>query len=117
MLHVQRFLVITNRDFYGLLRHHKKRHNFKDTRDTYLCEMPVETTEHFLIYCGLYSGVRSNMFHLINPILESNDLNLPNDRLLVNFLLYGHDTLSVELNTAVLTAVNCIHKSTRFDHC
>ena len=42
------------------------------------------------------------MSQVINPILESNDLNLPNDRSLVDFLLYGHDTLSVELNTGVL---------------
>ena len=76
------------------LRHHKKRHNFKDTPcDTCLCEMSIETTEHFLIYCGLYSGVKFNMFQVINPILESNDLNLPKDRSLVN----GHGTLSVEL--------------------
>ena len=57
------------------------------------------------------------MFQVLNPILESNDPNLPNARSLVNFLLYGDDTLSVELNTAVLTStVNYIHKSTRFDH-
>ena len=33
------------------LRHHKKRHNFKDTRsDICPCEMSIETNEHFLIY-------------------------------------------------------------------
>ena len=43
--------------------------------------MPIETTEHFtfyiftffLIYSDLYSGVRFNMFRVINPILKSND--------------------------------------------
>ena len=71
-------------------------------------------TEHFLIYCG----VRIKIFQVINPILQCNDLNLPNDGSLVKFLLYGHETLSAELNTAVLTAtVNYIHKSTRFDPC
>ena len=50
------------------------------------------------------------MFQVINPIFKSNDLNLPNDCSLVNFLLCGHNTLNVELNTAVLTAtVNYIH--------
>ena len=58
------------------------------------------------------------MFQVINPILHCNDFNLPNDASLVNFLLYGHETLSAEVNTAVLTAiVNYIHKSTRFDPC
>ena len=34
------------------LRHHKKRHNFKDTMsDICRCEMSIETTEHFLVYC------------------------------------------------------------------
>ena len=80
--------------------------------------MSIETTEHFLIYCDLYAGVRIEMFQVINPILQCNDLNLLNDGSLVKFLLYGHETLSAELNTAVLTVtVNYIHKSTRFDPC
>ena len=58
------------------------------------------------------------MFQVINPILQCNDLNLPNASSHVKFLLYGHETLSAELNTAVLTAtVNYIQKSTRFDPC
>ena len=56
------------------------------------------------------------MFQVLNPILLCNDLKLWNDGSLVNFLLYGHETLSAELNTTVITAtVNYIHKSTRFD--
>ena len=70
------------------LRDHKKRHNFKDAlSDICPCEMSIETTGHFLIYCDLYAGVRIKMFQLINPILQCNDLNLPNDGSLVNFLL------------------------------
>ena len=101
------------------LRHQKKCHNFKDIlSDICPCEMSVETIEHFLIYCDLYTGVRINMFYVVIPILEANDLDLPNDGSLVKFLLYGHETLSAEQNTAVLTAtVNYIHKSTRFDPC
>ena len=39
---------------------HKKRHNFKDMRsDICPCEMSIETTEHFLVYCDLYTGVRN----------------------------------------------------------
>ena len=57
--------------------------------------MSIETTGHFLIYCDLYSAVRFNMLQVINPILQSNELNLPNDCSLVNVLPYGHETLSV----------------------
>ena len=56
------------------------------------------------------------MFEVINPIVLSNNLRLPNDNLFVKFLLYGHDTLSVGDNTAVLKAtLRYIHESTRFD--
>ena len=99
------------------LRHHKKRYNFKDTpTDTCRCQMSTETTKHFLVYCNLYTEVRTNMLQVINPLLESYDLRLPNDDLLVNLLLYGHETFSVDDNTAMPTAsLNFIHKYTRFD--
>ena len=50
------------------------------------------------------------MFLAINPLLESNHLSLPNDVLLVKFLLYGHETLSVQDNTAMLTATETSKK-------
>ena len=92
------------------LIYHKKRHNLKDTSsDACRCEMSVETTKHFLVYCDLY---RNNLFLAINPLLVENDLNLSNDTLLVEFLLYGDDTFSVEDNTAVPTVtLNYIDKS------
>ena len=78
--------------------------------------MSVETTEHFLIYCNLYTEVRVNLLQVINPILETKNLDLPNNGSLVHFLLYGHANLSAELNTAVLTAtITYIHRSDRFD--
>ena len=99
------------------LYHHKKRHKFKDTPiDTCCCKLSAETTAHFLIHCNLYTEVRNKMFQVINPILLSNGLRLPNDDLFVKFLLYGHDTLSVDDNTVVLKAtLKYIHESTRFD--
>lgn len=95
------------------LKHHKKRHNFKDTpTGTCRCQMFTETTEHFLVYCNLYT----DMFQVINPILESNGLCLPNGEVLVKLLLYGHETLSIADNTAVLTAtLKYIDKSSRFN--
>ena len=49
--------------------------------------------------------MRNNLFLAINPpLLEANGLSLPNDNLLIQFLLYDDETFSVEENTAVLTA-------------
>ena len=99
------------------LRHHKKRRNFRDTpTDTCRCQMSAETTAHFLVYCNPFTEARDHMFQAINPILESKGLILPCDDMIVNFLLYGHDTLSAEDNSAVLTAtLKYIHESTRFE--
>ena len=92
------------------LRHHKKRHNFKDTpTDTCRCKMSAETTAHFLAYCNLFTEERVHMFQAINPIIESNGLILPSDDMFVEFLLYGHDTLSVDDNTAVLNILTNQH--------
>ena len=78
--------------------------------------MSIESTEHFLIHCNLYTEIRFNMFQIINPILESNGLHLPNGGLLMQRLLYGHKTFSVEDNSTVLSAtLNYIQNSTRFD--
>ena len=52
---------------------------------------------------------------LINPILESNGLHLPND-MLAKILLYGNDIIRINENKTVLTAtLKFILKSTRFD--
>ena len=98
------------------LKNHKKRHKFKDTpTDSCLCQMSSETTVHFLIYCSLYTEARNVMFQVINTILDSNGLHLPNDDLTVQILLYGDESLSEAENTAVLNAtLNFIHKSSRF---
>ena len=98
------------------LKHHKKSHKFKDTpTDLCLCQMSAETTEHFLIQCDRYTDVRNNLFQEINPILISNGLHVPNN-MLVKFLLYGDNSISIDDNKAVLTAtLKFILKSTRFD--
>ena len=55
------------------------------------------------------------MFEVINPILESNHVCLTND-MLVSFLLYGNDIISIDENKSVLTAtLKFITESTRFD--
>ena len=62
------------------LRRHKKNHKFKDTpTDTCRCLLSSETTEHFLLHCNLYTEARIIMFQVINPILASNGLRMPNN--------------------------------------
>ena len=34
--------------------------------DAYRCEMSIETAEHFLVFCDLYTETRSNLFQVIN---------------------------------------------------
>ena len=99
------------------LRNHKKRHKFVDTpTDICCCQMSSETTAHFLRYCNLFTEARANMYRVINPILTSNDMILRSDDEFVLFLLYGHKTLNVDDNTAVLTAsLKYIHETTRFE--
>ena len=98
------------------LKQHKKRKGFRDTpSDICECLLAAETTEHFLIHCGLYTVARHRMFQVINPILASNALHLQNESL-VKFLLYGDDALTFDENKAVVTStLKFIHNSTRFD--
>ena len=92
------------------------RKGFADTpADICRCLRSPETTEHYLIHCDLYTEPRINMFHVINPILESHGLYL-HGGLLINLLLYVNNTVSYDVNKAILTAtLKFIIKSTRFE--
>ena len=98
------------------LKEHKKRKGFIDTpSDTCSCQMSAETTEHFLIHCGLYTIARHGMFQVINPLIALHGLEFQNE-LLANFLLYGDTALSLEENKATLTATLAfIKQSSRFE--
>ena len=99
------------------LREHKFRKNFKDTpTETCSCKMDAETTEHFFFHCVNYIEARNTMKEVINPILVSNNLLLPNDKMVGKFLLYGHEVLSTDENVSVLSAtLKYIHDSMRFE--
>ena len=48
---------------FSHLNEHKFRHGFKDTVNPFcICGAEVETTEHFLLHCQLYSTHRSELF-------------------------------------------------------
>lgn len=97
------------------LGEHKKRHKFNDTPSGICrCKTQVETTEHFLLNCNLYSEMRRDMFLVVNPILENNGLHLNNSGT-ISVLLYGHETLCEVDNTAILNAtLMFIDKTARF---
>ena len=73
---------------FSHLNEHKFRHCFKDTLNPLCtCRAEVETTEHFLLHCQLYSTHRSEHFDKIVKI-DQQFLNLTvKDQVLV--LLYG----------------------------
>ena len=99
------------------LNEHKKRHNFKDTMSNIChCQTHPETTDHFLLHCERYNEARRDMFEVLNPILETNNLRLPNNTQLVKLLLYGDDNLCEADNISVISGtLNFIHESTRFE--
>ena len=99
------------------LFYHKYRHNFKDTiTDLCHCRMQPETTAHFLLHCQSYLVARSEMFDVVNAILNKKGLLLQNDDQRVKCLLYGHENLSKLENKAILKSVlKFILDSKRFD--
>ena len=105
------------------LREHKRRHKFLDTppppppppSDSCSCQNAAETTAHFLLHCNIYAGARNSLNNNINPILASKNVVLIDEGQRVNFLLYGHDTLTFNENKGVLSATLIfIHDSKRF---
>ena len=98
------------------LKAHKKLHNFRDTpTGTCLCDLDVETTQHFLLHCPKFHVKRQVLFGNINQILFVNDLNVMNESDLVHLLLYGNKKLKFYENQTILKAtINYIRKTDRF---
>ena len=98
------------------LREHKFRKNFLDT-PTPLCSCgeSTETTAHFFLQCQKYNDTRAILMQVVTPVLEANNLAFPNDETFAKLLLYGHETLSKQLNLVVINeTVKFIHTSERF---
>ena len=73
---------------FSHLNEHKFRHGFRDTINVMCaCESEVETTEHFLLRCDLYSAQRSKLYENIKKV-DSRFLILEVKEK-VSFLLYG----------------------------
>ena len=98
------------------LRAHKMSHNFQDTpSDICQCGMDAESTAHYLLDCELFIEARINLFEIVNPILQAKGLHFPSNNHLVNFILYGDNSLSMKENKIVLNGtLKYIKDSRRF---
>ena len=73
---------------FSHLNAHELRHGFGDTTNTMCaCGSEVETTEHFLLCCHLYSLHRLELFENLKKV-DSSFLNLKVKEK-VSFLIYG----------------------------
>ena len=91
----------------SLLKSHKKNQNFKDTpNDDCHCGTGIESTEHFLLVCPLFTRQRENLFLTINPVLNvkiQNFVSLGNAAK-TQILLYGNEHLNCLENKLILNA-------------
>ena len=98
------------------LNEQKFRHSFENTLNAvYACRSEVETTEHFLLRCYLYSPRRLKLFEILRKI-DSRFLNL-NVKNKVSFFLYGSQSAtSKSFNHDILKfLINYIKETGRFD--
>ena len=98
------------------LNEHKFRHAFENTLNAmYAYRSEVETTEHFLLRCYLYSPRRLKLFEILRKI-DSRFLNL-NVKNKVSFFLYGSQSAtSKSFNHDILKfLINYIKETGRFD--
>ena len=88
------------------LREHKFRHNFGDTLVTF-CNcglLESESTNHFLLRCISFTELRKILLDGIIDLIGSIS-NLP-DTKLVNILLIGDETFSMDTNVSILKLTN-----------
>ena len=74
------------------------------------CGSEVETTEHFLLRCHLYSPQRLELFENLEKV-DASFLNL-NVKDKVNFLLYGSQSA---ISKILKFVINYIKETGRFD--
>ena len=101
---------------FSHLNEHKFRHGFTDIINPLCaCGKELETNEHFLLRCQLYTAQRLELLGKLEK-LDSKFSNL-NSKDQVSFLLYGSKTdNSLNLNQNILkNVVNYLKATGRFD--
>ena len=86
------------------LRAHKYAHNFCDTPSyTCSCGLESETTTHFLLKCPYFTTQRSILISKLSSTLqETQDLTRVDDHTVVNYLLYGNESWSDDINASII---------------
>ena len=97
------------------LREHKFRHNFLDTLNPLCsCNLEIESTSHYLLRCSFFTPIRKTLLDNIVDLIGTIS-NLSDDKL-VNLLLYGHDSYSINTNASILKCtITFLKSSERFD--
>ena len=86
---------------FSHLNEHKFRHNFKDTINPMCsCGFEPETTDHYLLRCKLYTGLRLDLLNEMYTINQSLK-NFTEDQL-VNVFLFGSENFTLDANANIL---------------
>ena len=95
------------------LNFHKFRHSFRETGNP-LCPANdgVEDTEHFPLLCHSYNGPRSDLLNSVNAMLLPYGFPSLSKEVLLKFILYGDERLTIDTNKRLLQAIlEFIHAS------
>ena len=75
----------------------------------------VEDTEHFLQLCHSYNELRSDLLNSVNAILLPHRFSSLSNEVLLKFILYSEECLTIDTNKKLLEAtLKFIHASGRF---
>lgn len=100
------------------LKSHKKNHSFIDTpSDVCHCGTGVESTDHYLLVCPLFTGQRDHLLSTVSPVLNFKIENFDSldNAVKTQILLYGNEQLSFLDNKLVLNAtIDFIRSTGRF---
>ena len=85
------------------LRAHLFSHNLIDNPICQFCNIEPETTDHYIIRCPTYNGVRVKFLMSIANLLEPQYMASLDDNKIVDIFLHGDDTLDFEVNKQLFT--------------
>ena len=75
----------------------------------------VEDTEHLMLLCHSYNGPRSDLLNSVNAILLPHGFSSLSNEVLLKFILYGDERLTIDINKKLLEAtLKFIHATERF---
>ena len=75
----------------------------------------VEDTEHFLLLCHSYNELRCDLLNSANAILLAQGFPSLSNEVVLKFVLYGDERLTIDINKKLLEAtLKFSHASERF---